>query len=121
METPLDLELQPDQQRKYPVSLRRYLVLVLILIVINIFSYTVTLLTSPRFGLNLALVTSINTMTWVLLLCSIPIGLLVALIRYKGLSYREKYIPAILLVYFVVEGLIFIASFVPAIILLLER
>jgi hypothetical protein len=103
------------QAKKYPITFGKYLFVVIPLILVNTFILTITLMGPGSFDLNTAVTTSINCFTWIFfLICLVP-ALLIALIPYRGLTYRARYFPAVLFIFFIFQVLHFVVGVIPAI------
>jgi hypothetical protein len=84
---------------KFPITLRTYAFITGILVILNITLYNVMMnndgVFDPETNLRLSIIGFIVTIP---ILC-VPVGLLITLIPYKGMSYRQKRLPAIMFTY----------------------
>ena len=84
---------------RFPITLRTYGILTGIVVIINFIMYNVVLNNAGFNDPGINLITSIFGYLILIPILCLPFGLLIALIPYKGMGYRQKRLPAILLFY----------------------
>jgi hypothetical protein len=88
---------------KFPITAKTYGIITGILVVLNVVMYNVALNNNGIFDPEMNLKTSIVGFIIVYPIFCLPPGLLIALIPYKGMGYRQKRFPAIMLSYLVLN------------------
>jgi hypothetical protein len=86
---------------RFPITVKTYGIITGILVILNIVMYNVALNNNGIFDPEVNLKTSVAGFIIVYPIFCLPLGLLIALIPYGGMSYRQKRFPAIMLCYLV--------------------
>jgi Na+-driven multidrug efflux pump len=106
-----------EQTRKvFPVTLAKYLTITIPVICFNIFAMIVTLMSQGHFDYPTAVAVSFSAFTWLSIIFCLVLALPISLIPYRSLSFRDKYLPAALLAYFIFQVVMFLLGCVPAIV-----
>jgi hypothetical protein len=102
---------------RFPITTRTYWMITIPVIIGNVFFYVFNMKRLGIFDPALNLEISLFNYTITMFVLCLPIGLLVGLIPYKGMRYREKRGAAIFFTFLVVQILIFLFSASTAIII----
>ena len=102
-----------ETREKFPLTIVQYLFITIPIIICNVFAMTATIMYTQRKDLGDALMASVFGFTFVLLVVSAGLSLPLSLIRYRGLTYREKYIPGIMFVFTTMQVGIFLFGIIP--------
>jgi hypothetical protein len=84
---------------QFPITARAYGIITGILVILNIILYNVAMNNQNIHDPETNLKMSIFGFLIVYPIFCVPVGLLIALIPYKGMSYRQKRLPAISFIY----------------------
>jgi hypothetical protein len=113
--------LSQAQTKKFPITLGKYLAIVVPLAMGNVFTQVVVLMNPGYFDLQTALVTSLVGLAVAAVMWSIILAIPMAFIPYKGLTYLQKFIPAALLANLIIQAGLFLFGIIPTINIVLNN